>query len=85
MIVARTVGGPGYLKRMEEMDRELVEVIEDFDRSVNVEALHLAKRSGRHSLFQSGESPFSLFSCRESRTREESESEKNESEQNERD
>ena len=33
---ARTFGGP----EIEEMDRELTKVIEDFDRAVNVEALH---------------------------------------------
>ena len=36
---ARTIGGPAYAERIEEVDRELTEVIEDFDRAVNVEAL----------------------------------------------
>jgi len=61
MIVARTVGGPGYLDRMEKMDRELTRVIEDFDRAMTVETLRLAKRSGERPLFQSGHSIFSLF------------------------
>ena len=39
---ARTVCGPAYPEMIEEMDRELTEVIEDFDRAVNVEALRLA-------------------------------------------
>ena len=34
---------------LEEMDRELANVIEDFLRAVNVEALCSAKRSGKHS------------------------------------
>src|SRR5258706_2908674 len=51
MTTARTVGGLIYLETMEEMDRELTEVIEDFERAVNVEALRLAKETGRaHSL-----------------------------------
>ena len=35
---------------LEEMDRELANVIEDFLRAVDVEALCLAKMSGKHSL-----------------------------------
>jgi hypothetical protein len=30
------------------MDRELTRVIEDFDRAVDVEALRLAKKNGKH-------------------------------------
>jgi hypothetical protein len=37
---------------------ELTKVIEDFDRAVNVEALRLAKETGKQELFQSGESSF---------------------------
>ena len=37
---------------LEEMDRELANVIEDFLRAVDVETLHLAKRNGKHSLSQ---------------------------------
>ena len=33
---------------MEEMNGELANVIGDFERAVNVEALRLAKRNGRH-------------------------------------
>ena len=44
------------------MDRELTKVIEDFDRAVNVEALRLAKETGKHALFQSGESSIILSS-----------------------
>jgi len=48
------------LAAIEEMDRELTRVIEDFDHAVNVEALCLAKEhvrlaeeTGMPSLFQS--------------------------------
>ena len=44
---ARTVYG---VDAIEEMDEELTKVIEDFDRAVNVEALRLAKETGKHSL-----------------------------------
>ena len=47
------------------MDGELTKVIEDFDRAVNVEALRLAKQTGKHSvLSQSGDHSFSVVSCR---------------------
>jgi len=41
------VGGLGHLGMIEEMDRELTEVIEDFDRAMNVEVLRLARESGK--------------------------------------
>ena len=49
---------------MEKMDEELANVIEDFTRAVNVEALRLAKRNGKHSLSQYSVSPFSIASYR---------------------
>ena len=49
MITARTVGGLTYLDTIEELDKELTKVIEDFERAVNVEALRLAKETGRYS------------------------------------
>jgi len=61
---ARTVGGPVRPEEIEEMDRELTKVIEDFDRAVNVEALRLAKENGKHAWSRSGMSPFSVISCR---------------------
>jgi hypothetical protein len=61
---ARTVGGPVRPEAIEEMDKELTKVIEDFDRAVNVEALRLAKETGEHALSQSGESSFSVVSYR---------------------
>ena len=43
MITARTIGGPAYPEMIEEVDRELSNIIEDFDRAMNFEALRLAK------------------------------------------
>ena len=40
----------GGLDAIEEMDKELTKVIEDFDRAVNIEALRLTKESGNYSL-----------------------------------
>ena len=48
MITARTVGGTAHTEKMEEMDRELTNVIDDFNRAVDVEALRLAKKNGKH-------------------------------------
>jgi len=50
MIIARAVGGSIYSEKIEEMDRELSKVIEDFDRAVDVEALRLAKKNGKQLL-----------------------------------
>ena len=41
--------GPAYLEMIEEMDRELNNVIEDFDRAVYVEAFRLANESSKLS------------------------------------
>ena len=48
MITARRVGRPSYLEMIEEIDRELTKVIEDFMRAVDVEALRLAKKSSKY-------------------------------------
>ena len=64
MIAARMTGAPTYLEKIEEMEKELTKVIEDFDRAVNVEVLCLAKKSGKHSQPQSGVSSFLVVSCR---------------------
>jgi len=50
MITARAVGGSVYSEKIEEMDRELSRVIEDFDRAMDVEALRLAKKNGKRVL-----------------------------------
>ena len=53
MITARTTGGPAYQEMIGEIDRELTEVIEDFDRAVGVEALRLANETSKLSFSQS--------------------------------
>ena len=52
MIAARTIGGPAYLKMLEEMVRELNNVIEDFDRALNVETLRVANDASKLSVSQ---------------------------------
>ena len=49
MSTERALGGLAHPEKIEEMDRELSKVIEDFDRAVNVEALRLAKDASKHS------------------------------------
>ena len=53
MIAARTIGGPTYQEMIEEVDRDLTKLIEDFDRAMNFEALHLANKTSKLSLSQS--------------------------------
>ena len=48
MIAARTAGGLVDPGTIEEIERDMTEVIEDFDRAVNVEALRRTKKTGRH-------------------------------------
>src|SRR5260370_30290910 len=63
MIAERTIEGLVYLKDKEmidELDAELSEVIEDFLRAVDVEALRLAKKRGTYSFHQCGDSSFSV-------------------------
>ena len=50
MIAERTVGGLVRPEKIEEMDRELTEVIEDFDRAMNIEALRQAKETSKRSI-----------------------------------
>ena len=50
MMTARTIGGPAYPEMIEEVDRELTKVIEDFDRAMNFEALRLANETSTLSL-----------------------------------
>jgi hypothetical protein len=47
MVAERMAGALAHPGMIEEMDRELSDVIDDFDRAVNVEALRLAKESGK--------------------------------------
>ena len=53
MTTARAIGGPAYTEMIEEMDKELTKVIEDFDRAMNFEALYLANGTSKLSTFQS--------------------------------
>ena len=64
MVAERMVGGMVHPEKIEEMDRQLTKVIEDFDRAVNVEALRLSKDTGKHSLLQTEDIPFLVVSCR---------------------
>ena len=50
VIAERTMGGLVRPEKIEQVDRELTEVIEDFDRAVNVEALRQAKESSKQSI-----------------------------------
>ena len=50
MITARMVGGPVCPEKIEEMDKELTKVIEEFGHAVDIEALWLAKRNGKNLL-----------------------------------
>ena len=51
-IIARTIGSPGYLEMIEKMDIELTQMIEDFDRAMNFEALRLANETSKLSFVQ---------------------------------
>jgi len=51
MIAERTLGGLVRPEKIEEMDEELTKVIDDFDRAVNVETLHVAKETSKQTLF----------------------------------
>ena len=53
MIAERMVGGLVRPEKIEEMDRGLAKVIEEFGRAVSVETLYLAKKIGKHSISQS--------------------------------
>ncbi len=52
MIAERTIGGPAYQEMIEEMDRELNNIIEDFNRPVYVEALRIANETSKLSISQ---------------------------------
>ena len=52
MTAARSVGGPRYTEMIDEMDKELTKVIEDFDRAMNFEALRLANETSKLSISQ---------------------------------
>ena len=58
IIVERTMGGLVCPEKIEEMDKELTKIIEDFGHAVNIETLYLVQKNGRHSLSQPGASSF---------------------------
>jgi len=64
MTAARTVGGLTHLEVIKNMGKELSEVIEDFGRAVDVEALHLARKIGEHPPSRCKDSSFSVGWCR---------------------
>ena len=56
MTAAGTIGGPAYPEMIEKMDIELTQVIEDFDRAMNFEALRLANETSKLSFSRSVDS-----------------------------
>ena len=67
MIAERTKDGlinSNVNEMIETMDEELTKIIEDFMRAVDIEALYLAKKTGKHSLCHSGNSSSSIVSYR---------------------
>ena len=51
-LAERSFGGLIHGETIEDMGRKLVEVIEDFDRAMDIEALRQTKKMGKHSLSQ---------------------------------
>ena len=49
MIAARTISGPAYSEMIKEIDNELTQAIEDFDRALYVETLRLADETSKLS------------------------------------
>ncbi len=68
MITARTISGPAYPEMIGEMERELTNVIEDFDCAMNFEALRLANETSKLPFPRSVHNGPSWVSCRVSRT-----------------
>ena len=64
MIAERMVGGLVRPEKIEEMNRELAKVIEDFGHAMNVETLYLAKKNGKHSISRFDNVSFSVALCR---------------------
>ena len=56
MIAARTIGGPAYPEMIKNLETELTEMIEDFDRAMDFEALRLANETSKLSFSQSVDS-----------------------------
>ena len=67
MVAERTVKGlisSEDKERIDKMNEELTNVIDEFMRTVGVEAFLLAEKSGKHSLSRHSDSSFSVISCR---------------------
>jgi len=56
MTAARTIGGPAYPEMIEEIERELSNAVESFERAVHVEALRVAEETSKLSFSQSVDS-----------------------------
>ncbi len=56
MTAARTIGGPAYPELIDDIDRELGNVSEDFERAMYVEALRLADETSKLSFSQTVDS-----------------------------
>ena len=52
MTIARMIGSSAYQEMIEEMDRELINIIEDLDHAVNVEVLRMANKTSKLSFSQ---------------------------------
>ena len=59
MFTARSIGGLTHEEKIEEMDRELTKVIEDFNHAIDLEALRLAKKNGTSLLSLLADKSFS--------------------------
>ena len=53
MIAERMVGGPSYPEMIEEVDKELTNVIEDFGRAMNIETLRIVNETSKLPFSQS--------------------------------
>ena len=49
MIAARMISGPAYPEMIEEIDRELTKVTDDFNRAVHIEAIRVTNETGKFS------------------------------------
>ena len=56
MVAVRKIGGPSYPEMIEEMDRELSKILEDYDRAMNFEGLCVANETSKLSSYQSVDS-----------------------------
>ena len=56
MTAARTIGGPADQEMIEEIAREITEVIEDFEHAVYIEVLRRADETSKLSFSQSVDS-----------------------------